>query len=137
MPSSPPPEHPIVFFDGVCVMCNAFVDRALRADKRGVLRFAPLQGETARRLLPPLTDDVERWSLLYLDERGVHDQSDVFLEASRRMGGVWGLVSLLRFVPRAIRNPIYRFVARNRYRWFGRRETCRLPTPAERARFLP
>jgi predicted DCC family thiol-disulfide oxidoreductase YuxK len=130
-------DHPIIFFDGVCGMCNRFVDLIVRVDRKGIFRLAPLQGRTARELLPPLDDEPERWSMLYLDEAGLHDQSDASLEVYRRLGGPWRLPALLRFVPRAIRNPMYRVIARNRYRWFGRREACRIPTEQERARFLP
>lgn len=128
---------PIIFFDGVCAMCNTFVNLALRIDRRNTFAFAPLQGTTARQLLPPLSDDPRDWSMIYLDEAGVHDQSDASLEVYRRLGGVWWLLSLLRFIPRAIRNPLYRIVARNRYRWFGRKDHCRIPSPEERQRFLP
>jgi predicted DCC family thiol-disulfide oxidoreductase YuxK len=128
---------PIIFFDGVCGLCNRSVDVLLRADERGVFRFAPLQGETARELLPPQNDDPQAWSMVYLDERGVHDQSDAMLEICRRLGGWWSAYGWLRFVPRVIRDLVYRLIARNRYRWFGKKEACRLPTPAERARFLP
>jgi predicted DCC family thiol-disulfide oxidoreductase YuxK len=136
-PTRPALSHPIVFFDGVCVLCNGFVDRVLRADREGKLRFAPLQGETARALLPPLGDDPERWSVLYLDEEGLHERSDVSLRVWRRLGGAYRLLALLRFVPRPLRDAVYRLIARNRYRWFGKREACRLPTPAEAERFLP
>ena len=130
-------EHPIIFFDGVCAMCNRFVDLILRADRREAFRFAPLQGETARALLPPLAGDPREWSMIYLDERGVHEQSDASLEVYRRLGGVWWLASLLRLVPRFVRTPVYRLIARNRYRWFGRRDSCRVPSAEEKARFLP
>lgn len=131
-------EHgPIIFFDGVCGMCNAFVDLMLRHDREKIFLFAPIQGETAAQLLPPLADDPEAWSMIYLDEHGVHDQSDASLEVYRRLGGAWAVLGWLRFVPRCIRNPVYRLIARNRYRLFGRRENCRLPSESERERFLP
>ena len=130
-------SSPIIFFDGVCGMCNRFVDVVLRADRRHVFRFAPLQGETARALLPPLPADPGRWSMLYLDERGLHDASDASLEVYRRLGRGWALLALARFVPRWLRNPVYRTIARNRYRWFGRRTTCRLPAADETRWFLP
>jgi predicted DCC family thiol-disulfide oxidoreductase YuxK len=128
---------PIIFFDGVCGMCNRFVDLVLRVDRKELFRFAPLQGTTARELLPPLHEDPQQWSMVYLDERGRHDQSDASLEVYRRLGGAWHVLGLLRFVPRALRNPVYRVVARNRYRWFGKQDTCRVPSPEERRRFLP
>jgi predicted DCC family thiol-disulfide oxidoreductase YuxK len=139
MPGEPraAPDRPVIFFDGVCGMCNRFVDLILKADREGRFRYAPLQGETARRLLPPLSGNPTEWSMLYLDERGLHDQSDASLEVYRRLGGAWSILALARFVPRFVRTPVYRWIARNRYKWFGRREACRVPTAAERERFLP
>jgi predicted DCC family thiol-disulfide oxidoreductase YuxK len=130
-------ERPILFFDGVCGLCNAAVDAILAADRRGEIRFAPIQGETAKRLLPPLPEDPLEWTLLYLDERGLHRYSDAAIEVSRRIGGFYAIAGLLRIVPRPLRDPVYRWIARNRYGWFGKRDSCRVPGPAERARFLP
>ncbi len=130
-------RHPIIFFDGVCGMCNRFVDVILRADQRDVFRYAPLQGETARVLLPPLAGDPREWSVVYLDEHGVHDEFDAALAILRRLGGPWAVLGLLRFLPRVVRAAAYHLVARNRYRWFGRRDACRLPSAEERKRFLP
>ena len=135
--AEPRVDKPIIFFDGVCGMCNTFVDLILRVDRKQQFLFAPLQGETAKRMLPPLAEDAREWSFIYVDERGVHDQSDASLEVYRRLGGVWRVLSLARYVPRAVRDPAYRVIARHRYRWFGKREQCRMPTPQEQARFLP
>jgi len=128
---------PIVFFDGVCGLCNGFVDHVLTADRARAMRFAPIQGVTARDLLPELPEQPERWSMVYLDERGVHVESDAPIEIWRRLGGWRGWLGLARWVPRCVRNPVYRFVARHRYRWFGRLDTCRAPAPEHRSRFLP
>lgn len=130
-------DHPIIFFDRVCGMCNRFVNVIQRADKSGVFRFAPLQGETARRMLGPLPDDPTEWSMIYVDEHGVHELLDASIQVYRRLGGAWKLLSLARFAPRILRDPAYRFVARHRYRWFGRSDNCRVPTAIERAKFLP
>jgi predicted DCC family thiol-disulfide oxidoreductase YuxK len=127
---------PIIFYDDVCVMCNGFVNFMLRIDRRQQFLFAPLGGETSRKILPPLPENPSEWSMLYVDEAGIHDQSDASLEVYRRLGGIWWLLSLGQLFPRWIRNPVYRLLARNRYRWFGKRDTCRLPTAEERARFL-
>ena len=72
-------------------------------------------------MLPPLPGDPSEWSMVYVDESGIHDQSDASLEVYRRLGGPWWLLSLARFFPRWLRNPVYRVIARNRYRWFGKR----------------
>ena len=131
-----PPPPPIVFFDGVCGLCNAVVDVLLRADRRQILRFAPLQGETAARLLrlgPGDTLDTIR----LLDERGAHDKSTAALRICGHLGGPWHLARALWLIPRPWRDLVYGWVARNRYAWFGKKTACRLPTAAERARFLP
>ncbi len=133
-----PPEKPIVFFDGVCAMCNGLVNFLLKADREQRLLFAPLQGTTAQQRLPPLSDTSAEWSMIYLDAAGTRDKSDAALAVGRQLGGIWSLLSMLaRIVPRFIRNAIYRFIARNRYSWFGKKDACRIPTAAERERFLP
>lgn len=130
-------QKPTIFFDGVCGMCNAFVNRVLQIDQKQTFVFAPLQGSTARDVLPPVADDAREWSMVYVDEDGVHDQSDALLKIYGRLGGIWRLLSWLRLVPRFIRNPVYGAIARNRYRWFGKSDACRVPTIGERAHFLP
>lgn len=169
-------EHrqPILFFDGVCGLCNRFVDFMLRADSQHRFRYSPLQGDTARRLLG--MDDQARGdeagggggetegrqseggeagdhqasdstagdstagdlrSFIFLDKDRLYEQSNAVLLAMKRLGGAWRLIAVLYVFPRPLRDFVYRVVARNRYRWFGRREECRLPTPDERDRFLP
>ncbi|NJR69062.1 MAG: DUF393 domain-containing protein [Synechococcales cyanobacterium CRU_2_2] len=130
-------NQPIVFFDGECVMCNGFVDLLLAIDTPAKLRVAPLQGTTAQALLPPLPHDSEQWSIYYLDERGLFYQSEAVVQILRRLGGLWSVLSLGGTIPRPARDAVYRFVARNRYRLLGKRGTCRMPTAAEQARFLP
>lgn len=130
-------QEPIIFFDGVCGMCNAFVTLILRADHKQMFLFAPLQGSTAQSMLPPLGDDAREWSMIYVDEVGLHDQSDASLGVYQRLGGLWRLLGLLRYIPGSLRNPVYRVIARNRYRWFGKKDVCRIPTKDEQARFLP
>jgi len=132
-----PPETPIVFFDGVCGLCNALVSLLLRVDRRGRFRFAPLQGQTARRLLPQLPQDPQAWALAYLGPEGFHQSSEAVLAIIRHLGGPWRLLGALRVIPRPAREALYRGLARRRYRWFGRRASCRVPAPEEAARFLP
>lgn len=134
---TPPIDKPIVFFDGECNLCNGFVDLLLKLDPAGQMWIAPLQGETAAQLLPPLPTDVEAWSMFYLDQTGLYDQSDAALKVAERLGGLWSIVAALQVIPQPIRNVVYRTVASNRYRWFGKRATCRVPTEEERSRFLP
>ena len=129
-------EPPIIFFDGVCGMCNRFVNIVIKADKKQVFRYAPLQGETAKAMLPPLGDDPREWSMLYVDERGMYDQSDASLEVYRRLGGFWRVLSWAQIVPSYLRTPVYRFIARHRYKVMGKKDVCRIPSEEERALFL-
>lgn len=126
----------IVFFDGVCGLCNRFVDRLLRVDRKGILLHAPLQGTTARELLPTGMADAMK-SVVYLRNGVVLQRSDAALRILIDLGGWRSLYRVLFIVPRSVRDAVYDWIARNRYRWFGERETCRLPAPGERERFLP
>ncbi len=135
--SRPSIDYPIVFFDGECVLCNGFLDWMMAIDHQAQLRVAPLQGETATQLLPPLPHQPEDWSIYYLDEQGLYAQSDAVLRIMRRLGGIWEVLSWGEGIPQPVRDAVYRLVASNRYRLLGKRETCRLPSKAEKARFLP
>lgn len=138
-------EAPILFFDGVCGLCNSFVDFCLSRDHRGAFRYATLQGETATRLLSQAglgdsaTGSPGEWmrSVVLWEDGKVHRKSEAVLRVFAGLGGIWKLAVVGRLLPRGLRDLVYDFIARNRYRWFGKRETCRLPKPEERARFLP
>lgn len=132
----------VVLYDGLCGLCDRSVRFLARHDRRGALRFAPLQGEFARRARSrhaglPASDET-----LLLVESGpdgserIRVRSDAVLAAVAAMGGRWRLVAGLRIVPAFVRDALYRWVARRRKRWFGELAACRVPTPAERPRFL-
>ncbi|MDP0501925.1 MAG: DCC1-like thiol-disulfide oxidoreductase family protein [Verrucomicrobiota bacterium JB022] len=130
-------EPPILFFDGVCNLCNHTVDFILRHEREPRLRFAPLQGEHARRLLPPLGIDPEALDSLVLYEAGrVYQRSAGAFALAAYLRAPWCWLRAFRILPRAWLDALYRYVAARRYRWFGQKESCRLPTPEERARFL-
>lgn len=129
------PER-IVFFDGVCGLCNRFVDRLLTDDARGMLRFAPLQGATAaQRLSPDLVQAME--SVVYLRDGAILQRSEAALRILLDLGGWRKLLAPVLVLPAPLRDLLYDWIARNRYAWFGKRTTCRVPSPAERERFLP
>lgn len=134
--AAPTTNHRIVFFDGVCGLCNRAVDRLMRIDRNASLRFAPLQGETAQAMLPKgMADALE--SVIYLRDGEVLGGADAAIRIMTDLGGWRKINGALWIVPRPLRDAVYRWIARNRYRWFGKRETCRLPTAEERERFLP
>ena len=133
----PQGERPIVFFDGECVMCNAFVDLMLQLDQDAKLRLTPLQGETAKRFLPPLPANRQEWTIYYLDETQLCDRSEAVIQICRRIGGWITPLSWGRFISLSIRDALYTLIARHRYNLFGKRDTCRVVTADERNRFLP
>lgn len=126
--------HTVVFFDGVCGLCNGFVDFLVRHDRAHRLRFAPLQGQTAATFehLPTGLD-----SVVVVDGARVLVKSDAAISVLARLGGAWRLATVLHIVPRALRDAVYALIARNRYRWFGQREVCRIPSESEARWFLP
>jgi predicted DCC family thiol-disulfide oxidoreductase YuxK len=129
-------EQTIVFFDGVCHLCNGFVDFAVQRDHERNLLFAPLQGSTAKRSLTP--EQREKLdSIMVLNKGRVLENSTAVCQVFSELGGFWRLLSaILRLIPRGLRDFIYSIVARNRYAWFGKSETCRIPTKEERGQIV-
>lgn len=129
-------EAPIVFFDGECGLCDRFVQLLLQLDEHNRLRFAPLQGETAARLLPAEAA-ASLDSVVVLSGGRFFRRSRAIVEIGRILGGVWGGAAwLFWLIPGPLRDVAYRGVARVRYQLFGRRAACRLPTPEQQSRFL-
>jgi predicted DCC family thiol-disulfide oxidoreductase YuxK len=128
---------PVLFFDGECGLCNRSVRWLSARDRRRVLHFAPLQGRIAAQKLVVLPGDYKEWAAALWDADGIHYESDAMLGAVAHLGGLWRLARLLLIIPKAIRNGVYRFVARNRIRWFGRVDSCALLSAEDRARLLP
>jgi predicted DCC family thiol-disulfide oxidoreductase YuxK len=131
---------PVVLFDGVCNLCNGTVSFLIDHDPQGTLRFGSLQSDAGRQLLTangfgPAADGPISTILLFEDGR-LYDRSTAALRIARHLGLPYRVLSWLMVVPRPLRDAVYGFVARNRYRWFGKSETCRVPTPELRARFL-
>lgn len=127
---------PIVFFDGLCALCDGFVRFVVARDAAGRFRFAPLQGATYRGVSG--VEAGEPATIVLADRDGRHVRSAAVLRVVRQLGGPWGaLARLLLLMPRPLADAAYRVVAEHRYRWFGRREYCALPRPEDRGRFLP
>ena len=130
---------PLVLFDGVCNLCNTTVQWLIERDPEGRLSFASLQSHAAKAALAEAgaVDPAELPdSFVLIDERGVHVRSTAALRMASRLGFPFSLARAAFVVPRPIRDAVYRTVARNRYRWFGRRDTCMRPTPELKSRFL-
>jgi len=125
----------IVFFDGVCGFCNSSVDWLLKHDKRNVLKYSPLQGETFSRLKGESAQD-KLESIVYFRNGKLYTESTAALLIAKDLGGLWSLAVVLFIFPEFIRNAVYRYIARNRYKWFGKLDACRIPDKATRERFL-
>ncbi len=123
--------HVVVIFDGECNVCNGWADFLLRFDKRDIFRFAALQSEVGARL----ANGVEG-SIVLVDGSAVLVRSDAVLRMLALLGFPFSLAGIARVIPRGLRDAVYDFVARNRIKWFGRRDTCRVPTAEERGKFL-
>jgi predicted DCC family thiol-disulfide oxidoreductase YuxK len=127
----------LLLFDGVCNLCNGFVQWVIVRDKKGVFKFAALQSETGQQELKKLGKNTETFdSVVLIAGSKVLTQSDAAIEVAAQLGGIWSLTPMLRVFPRFLRNAVYNWVARNRYRWFGKREQCMLPRPEWKDRFL-
>ena len=126
----------IVYFDGYCNLCNRFVDFLIRHDRRARLRFASLQSRTAERRVPARYTS-QYTTMVFQDATDrIYVESGAAIRAIGALGGPYAGMYAFLAVPPFIRDRVYRWVADHRYLWFGKRETCRLPTPGERARFL-
>ena len=132
-----PRDKPILLFDGVCNLCNGSVLWVIRRDPAGRFRFASLQSEVGRQLLAEagLPPSALSTVVLYADGR-FYTRSDAALGVLARLGSPWSWLAVFRLVPRALRNRLYDWIAGNRYRWFGKKESCMIPTPELRNRFL-
>ncbi len=141
-----PPTGAVIVFDGVCVLCNGWVQFLLRHDRQCRYRFAAMQSAAGRRLLADHgldPDDPLSFLLIEYDLKRddapaprVSTNSGAVLRVLMGLGGVWRLAAVLTVLPRALRDPLYRLIARNRYRWFGQHEACLVPDPADAKRFL-
>lgn len=133
--SSPPPI--ILFFDGLCGLCNHSVDLLFRIDARGIVRVAALQSDYAARVLPQALVDAPSSLVVRMATGQILTKTRAVRAILNAVGGPWRLLAgVIWLVPRPIADRLYDGIAANRYAWFGKKETCRLPTPEERARFI-
>lgn len=122
----------IVFFDGVCTLCNESVDRLIKWDKNKVLRYASLQSNVAEVHLSKIFADGNQPNSIVLYENGeVFVKSDAVIRIGQLLGDIYSVSVLGKILPRRLRDALYDYIAKNRYKWFGKKETCRLPTPEE------
>jgi len=130
-------EHKIILFDGVCNLCNASVNFVIKRDKNDVFRFAALQSDFAKELTSKFSinpDEID--SIILIDVDKCYVKSTAALHITKSLSGGYPLLFGFMIVPNFIRNWIYDFVAKNRYKWYGKKESCMIPTPELKGKFL-
>tara|TARA_R110001583_G_scaffold135293_1_gene287056 strand:- start:195 stop:596 length:402 start_codon:yes stop_codon:yes gene_type:complete len=128
----------IILFDGVCNLCNRSVQFVIKHDKKDEFRFATLQGEIGKQLVRERHIDTDTVDSIILIEPGIayYTKSTAALKIGASFGGAWKLLNVLNLIPSSLSDIVYDFVARNRYKWYGKKDACMIPTPELKAKFL-
>jgi len=127
---------PVLLFDGVCNLCNGAVQFVLKHDTKKVFRFASLQSDVAERLLQQYGHLKKFSSVVLLENGQLFQKSNAVLKVAKHLPWYWQWAQVFWIIPRFMRDAVYDWIAENRYKWFGKRETCMVPTPELRQRFL-
>jgi predicted DCC family thiol-disulfide oxidoreductase YuxK len=133
-----PKGKKIILFDGVCNLCNSAVQFVILHDKKDVFRFVALQSELGQEILnhiginPKNIDSI----ILYQPEVAYYYKSEAALQIAKDLGGFFYLAQIFKIIPEPIRNTIYDYIAKNRYKWYGKKESCMIPTAALQSKFL-
>jgi predicted DCC family thiol-disulfide oxidoreductase YuxK len=127
----------IILFDGICNFCNFWVNFIIDRDKKNIFRFAALQSERGQELLDRFQMDSKSLdTFVLIEDKKVYTKSTAALKISRKLIGIWRSFYFLILIPKPIRDFIYTLIAKNRYKFFGKRSTCRIPTEEEKEKFL-
>jgi len=132
-----PTDKPILLFDGVCNLCNSSVNFVIERDPKNRFMFASLQSEVGQSLLQKNglpTEDFQ--SFVLVDGDKCYTKSSAALKVAKEMPALWGMLYAFMIVPKPIRDAVYSLIAKNRYRWFGKKDECMLPAPGVREKFL-
>ncbi len=131
-------NKPIIFFDGVCNLCNASVQFVIAHDNKEQFGFTAIQGELAKNVLPKFNvDQTQLSTVLLLEEGKLYTKSSAALRIARKLGGAWPLLYGFIIIPKFIRDWFYSIIAKNRYKWWGKQESCWVPTPQLKSKFYP
>jgi predicted DCC family thiol-disulfide oxidoreductase YuxK len=133
-----PKNKKIILFDGVCNLCNSAVQFVIKHDKKDVFRFVALQSELGQEILAYIGIDSKNIDSIILYEPGVayYYKSSAAIEIAGSLGGFWHFGTVFRIIPTGMRNYLYDYIAKNRYEWYGKKESCMIPTPELKAKFL-
>lgn len=127
----------LILFDGVCNFCNSSINFIIKKDKKNIFRFAPLQSNTGKNLLEQhQLKDKNIDSIIYIKNGKAYKKSTAVLQIVKKLGGFYFLFYTFIIIPPFIRDLFYDIIARNRYRWFGKREACMIPTAEVKSKFI-
>lgn len=130
-------DRSIIFFDGVCNLCNSSIDFVLKRDKKDKFLVGALQDDLSRKILADhQVKEAYLDSIILLEDGVIYYKSTAALRIARHLSGLWPVFYPLIIVPKVLRDSVYDWIGTNRYKWFGKKNTCRLPTPEEKAKFL-
>ncbi|MDC3414325.1 thiol-disulfide oxidoreductase DCC family protein [Aquibacillus sp. 3ASR75-11] len=126
----------IILFDGMCNLCNGSIQFILKRDPKQHFVFASLQSEAGKRMINEYGIPENTDTFILIEHGKWYSKSSAALEVCRNLKGLWKLLVVLRLIPRPLRDSIYTIVAKNRYKWFGSRDHCMIPTPENKNRFI-
>ena len=130
-------DQPIILFDGVCNLCNGAVQFIIRHDKKNTFMFTSLQSETGQKLLAQYNLPLDELnSFILIENNKAYTRSTGALKVAKKLNGIFPMLYSFIIIPKILRDSIYDLVARNRYKWFGKKDECMIPTPQLKARFL-
>jgi predicted DCC family thiol-disulfide oxidoreductase YuxK len=137
MMNEPVTSKAIILFDGVCNFCNSSVNFVMKHDKKDRFRFAPLQSDTGKKILQQFHEDTDATdSVILIENSGLYKRSTAILRIAKRLGGAYVLLYGFMIVPRFLRDAVYNFIGRNRYKWFGKKDSCMIPTEEVKKKFI-
>ena len=130
-------SHKIILFDGVCNLCNSSVQKVIENDERNLFQFASLQSDFGQKFLRKNNFSQDEFnSMILIDGDRFYTQSDAALRIGKELKGIYKISGALLWIPKFIRNFVYEIIAKNRYKWFGKKESCWLPTPELKQKFI-
>ncbi len=133
-----PKDKKIILFDGVCNLCDATVQFIIKRDKKDMFRFVPLQSELGQQIIKHIGVDTSKTDsiILYVPGSAYYYKADAAIRIAKQLGGLFPMMGAFSILPNRLSNTIYDYIARNRYKWYGKKEECMIPTPEMKAKFL-
>jgi len=133
-----PKEKKIILFDGVCNFCDAAVQFIIKRDKKDIFRFVAIQSDLGQEIIKHIGIDTSKTDsiILYVPGEAYYYKAEAALKIGKELGGLYSLLTIFTLLPKGLSNIVYDFVARNRYKWYGIKDACMIPTPAMKAKFL-